>query len=166
MTLGHNFCTCKEKAPGDVLDQWFSTKGDFAPLGYMWQYLETCLVVTAGGGDSTTGILGVEATDALNQLVHRSAGFPGGSAVKNLPAVQEMRVRLLVGKIPLNKEIATHFSILAWESPGTEDPGGLQSMGSQLRLNTRQHNSDLAQNANSPEDEKPRCRAVLLDDKV
>ena len=132
----------------------------------MWQYLETCLVVTAGGGDSTTGILGVEATDALNQLVHRSAGFPGGSAVKNLPAVQEMRVRLLVGKIPLNKEIATHFSILAWESPGTEDPGGLQSMGSQLRLNTRQHNSDLAQNANSPEDEKTRCRAVLLDDKV
>ena len=78
-----------------------------------------------------------------------------------------MRVRLLVGKIPLDKEIAAHFSILAWESPWTEDPGGLQSMGSQLKRlnNMSQHNSDLAQNANSPEDEKP-CWRVLLDDKV
>ena len=94
----------------------------------MWQYLEAGLVVTAGGGDSTTGISGVEAMNALNQPVHRSADFPGGSAVKNLPAVQEM----LVGKIPLDKEIATHFSILAWESPGTEDLGGLSPQGHNL----------------------------------
>ena len=48
--------------------------------------------------------------------------------VKNLPAVQEIWVRLLGREDPLEKEIATHSSILAWEiSP--EDPGGLKSMG-------------------------------------
>ncbi|CAI9155888.1 unnamed protein product [Rangifer tarandus platyrhynchus] len=111
---------------------------------------------------------GVEATAARNQPVPGSAGFPGGSAGKTLPAVQEMQVPSLVGKIPLDEEIAAHFRILAWESPWTEDPGGLQSMGSQLKRlnNVSQHNSDLAQNANSPEDEKPCWRAVLLDDKV
>ena len=60
-----------------------------------------------------------------------SLGFPGGSATKNLPAVQETRVRFLRWEDPLEEEMATHSSILAWELPKTEEPGGLQSMGSQ-----------------------------------
>ena len=51
--------------------------------------------------------------------------------VKNLPAVQETRVRCLGWEDPLEKEIATHSSILAWKISWTEEPGGLQSMGSQ-----------------------------------
>ena len=51
--------------------------------------------------------------------------------VKSLPAMQETWVQFLGWKDPLEKEIATHSSILAWESPWTEEPGGLQSMGSQ-----------------------------------
>ena len=58
-------------------------------------------------------------------------GFPGGSVVKNLPAKQETQVQSLGQKDPLEKEMATHSSILAWEIPWTEDPGGLQAMGSQ-----------------------------------
>ena len=51
--------------------------------------------------------------------------------VKNPPAMQETWVWSLVGKIPLEKGIATHSSILAWRIPWTEEPGGLQSTGSQ-----------------------------------
>ena len=58
-------------------------------------------------------------------------GFLDGAVVKNLPAVQEMMVRLLGGEDPLEKEVATHSSILAWEIPRAEKPGRLQSMGSQ-----------------------------------
>ena len=54
-----------------------------------------------------------------------NAGFPGGSAVKNPPAMQEMLVPSLGWEDPLEKEMATHSSILAWEIPWTEDPDGL-----------------------------------------
>ena len=50
--------------------------------------------------------------------------------VKNLPAVQETWVQSLGWEDSLEKEIATHSSILVWEIPWTEEPGGLQSMGS------------------------------------
>ena len=51
--------------------------------------------------------------------------------VKNLPAMQETRVQSLGGEEPLEKGMATQSSILAWRIPWTEEPGGLQSMGSQ-----------------------------------
>ena len=51
--------------------------------------------------------------------------------IKNLPAMQEMWFRSLGQRDPLEKEMATLSSILAWEIPWTEEPGGLQSMGSQ-----------------------------------
>ena len=51
--------------------------------------------------------------------------------VKNLRATQETRVQSLGRKDPLEKEMATYSSILAWRTPWTEEPGGLQSMGSQ-----------------------------------
>ena len=51
--------------------------------------------------------------------------------VKNLSAMQEMQVQSLTVEGPLEKGMATHSSILAWEIPWTEEPGRLQSMGSQ-----------------------------------
>ena len=51
--------------------------------------------------------------------------------VENLPAMQETRAQSLGQEDPLEKEIATHSSILAWRIPWTEEPGGLQSVGSQ-----------------------------------
>ena len=51
--------------------------------------------------------------------------------VKNLPAVQEIRVQSLSWEGPLEKGMATHSSILAWRIPRTEEPGRIQSMGSQ-----------------------------------
>ena len=51
--------------------------------------------------------------------------------VKCLPAMQETQVRSLDRKDPLEKEMAAHSSILAWEIPCTEEPGGLQSMEAQ-----------------------------------
>ena len=51
--------------------------------------------------------------------------------VKNLPAMWEIQVRPLCLEDPLEKALATHSSILAWRIPWTEEPGGLQSMGSQ-----------------------------------
>ena len=54
--------------------------------------------------------------------------FPIAQMVKNLPAVQETQVRSLGQEDPLEKEMATHSSVLAWRIPWTEEPGGLQSM--------------------------------------
>ena len=50
--------------------------------------------------------------------------------VKNLPAMQETHIQSLGWEDPLEKELATHSSVLAWRSPWTEKPGRLQSMGS------------------------------------
>ena len=52
-------------------------------------------------------------------------GFPGGSAVKNPPAIQETQVRFLGWEDPLEKEMATHSSIFAWRIPWTEEPDKL-----------------------------------------
>ena len=54
--------------------------------------------------------------------------------VKNLSAMQETQVQSLGQEDPLEKEMATHSSILAWRIPWTEEPGGLQSMGSQSQI--------------------------------
>ena len=58
-----------------------------------------------------------------------SVGFSGGSVVKNPHVMQETWVQFLVLEDPLEKEMAIHSSILAWEIPRTEEPGRLQSMG-------------------------------------
>ena len=61
--------------------------------------------------------------------------FAGGSAVKNLPAMQQTMLETWVQSLgqedPLEEGMATHSSILAWRIPWTEEPGGLQSIGSQ-----------------------------------
>ena len=55
-------------------------------------------------------------------------GFPGGSAVKNLPAMQQNWVRSLGQEDPLEEGTATHSSTPAQRIPWTEEPGGLQSI--------------------------------------
>ena len=60
-------------------------------------------------------------------------GFPGGSVVKNPPAMQETGIRSLGQEDPPEEEMAAHSSILVWEIPWTEEPGGLQSVGLQNR---------------------------------
>ena len=56
---------------------------------------------------------------------------PVAQTVKNLPAMQETRVRSLSWEDPLERRTATHSSILAWRAPWTEKPSGRQSVGSQ-----------------------------------
>ena len=60
-----------------------------------------------------------------------SLGLPGGSDDKLLPTIQETEVQSLGWKDLLEKEMATHSSILAWKIPWMEEPDRLQSMGSQ-----------------------------------
>ena len=58
-------------------------------------------------------------------------GFPGAQRVKRLPGMRETGVRSLGREDPLEKEMATHSSSLAWRIPWREEPGRLQSTGSQ-----------------------------------
>ena len=56
-------------------------------------------------------------------------------SVKSPPAVRDTQVQSLGSEDPLEKEMATHSSILAWKIPWTEEPGGLQSTGSRVEHN-------------------------------
>ena len=58
-------------------------------------------------------------------------GFSGGSAVKNLPAMQETQVQSLGQEDLLEEGMATRSSLFAWRIPWTEEPGGLQFIGLQ-----------------------------------
>jgi len=61
--------------------------------------------------------------------------------VKNLPEMQETWVQSLGQKVPLEKEMATHSSLLAWRIPWTREPGGLQSIGLQRVRHDRATNT-------------------------
>ena len=65
--------------------------------------------------------------------------FPGGSAVKNGLAMQEIGVWSRGQEDPLEQDMATHSSILAWSIPGTEAPGRLQSIGSDTAQRLKNH---------------------------
>ena len=64
-------------------------------------------------------------------------------SVNNLPIAQEIQVPSLSREVPLEKEMANHFSILAWKTPWTEDPSGLQSMIPQESDMTEQLNHHI-----------------------
>ena len=64
-------------------------------------------------------------------IIKKKLSFPGDSVVKNPPAKQETRVQSLGQENTLEKKMATHSRIPAWEIPGIEEPGRLQSLGSQ-----------------------------------
>ena len=74
--------------------------------------------------------LSLHRSASVNTLVTLQWDFPGGSVVKNPPAKQETGVQSLGQEAPLEEEMASHSSIFAWEIPWTEEPGGLQFMGS------------------------------------
>ena len=59
--------------------------------------------------------------------------------VKNTPAVRETQVRSLGQEAPMEKEMATHSSVLAWEIPWTEEPGGLRFIGLQRVRYAEEH---------------------------
>ena len=89
-------------------------------------------------GSSVHGILQARILEWAAISFSRDRPGPGiepGSLVaqrlKRLPATQETWVRCLGREDPLEKEMATHSSSLAWRTPWTEEPGGLQSTGSQ-----------------------------------
>ena len=63
--------------------------------------------------------------------ISRDQGYLVAQTVKNLPAMQETQVQSLGWEDTLGKGMATHSSIRAWRVPWTEEPGRLQSMGSQ-----------------------------------
>ena len=67
----------------------------------------------------------------MEENVFKKMLYKVAQMVKNPPEVQETRVRSLGREDPLEKGMATHSSILVWEIPWTEEPGGLQSTGSQ-----------------------------------
>ena len=72
--------------------------------------------------------------------------FPGGSVVKNPPAMQELQetlVRYLDLEDPVEKRMATHSSILAWRIPWTEEPGGLYSSWGHKELDTSEGPHEL-----------------------
>ena len=58
--------------------------------------------------------------------------FPGGSVIKYPPAMQESQVRSLGQEDPMEKEMTTHSSILAWRIPWTEEPGGVTKSWTQI----------------------------------
>ena len=58
-------------------------------------------------------------------------GFPGAQMVENLPATWVTQVQSLSQEDPLEEGMATHSTIFAWRIPWTEEPGRLESMGSQ-----------------------------------
>ena len=78
------------------------------------------------------GILTIDLVPSLLHLVHTTVIYGGSyvaQSVKSLPAMQETQVQSLGQEDPLEKEMATHFSILAWRISSTEEPGRLQSVG-------------------------------------
>ena len=73
---------------------------------------------------------------SISKMLYMFLGFPGGSVVKNPPAMQETLVQSLGLEDSLEKEMATHFSILAWRIPWSEKFGILLSVGLQNESDT------------------------------
>ena len=113
----------------------------YFPLGYLFcavpEYKSALgiLVCIPYGIDTVRKICFILMFVFFNFILYWSIIYFGASLVaqlgKKLPAVQETRVRYLGQEDPLEKEMATHSSILAWRISWTGEPGGPQSMGSQ-----------------------------------
>ena len=67
----------------------------------------------------------------ISDILYSSEGFPDGLVVKSLPAMQETWAQSLGWEGTLEEGMATHSSSFGWRIPWTEEPGGLQSIGSQ-----------------------------------
>ena len=105
----------------------------------VWSFCFPCWLFTSGQKQKDRGQESVTAFSLTSVCVsfhNLRVHFPinrlsCGTVVKNLPAIQEMWVWSLGQEDLQEKGMATHSRILAWKIPGTEEPGGLQSLGSQ-----------------------------------
>ena len=97
----------------NTMERWFLVLYGILPLIYLWITINHFNYITTLLTHVVCGLLLVAQT------------------VKNPFAMQETHVGSLGQEDPLEKEMASHSSILAWEIPWTEEPGGLQSMGLQ-----------------------------------
>ena len=99
------------------------------PWRRKWQPTPVLLPGESHGWRSLVGYSpwGRKESDTTERLNLGSWGLPHGSAVKNMPAMQEIQVPSLGREDPLEEEMATHSSILAWRILWSEEPGGLQS---------------------------------------
>ena len=120
---------------------FFTHSSVHGQLGYVHVSAVNCAAVNTGmhvsfcvivlsGYPSRSGIAGSHGNSIFGFLRDSILFFPGGSEVK-VSAMRETRVRSLGWEGPLEKEMATHSSVLAWRIPWTEEPGGLRSTGSQ-----------------------------------
>ena len=101
-------------------------------MGHDWSFLNKRKQNKTQKAESTAQKVGpvMERNNGLgNHYLGVEWASPVVLVVKNLPAMQETWIRSLGREDPLEKGMATHSSILAWRIPGTEEPGGLQSMG-------------------------------------
>ena len=103
---------------------------------YMWLTLHVCSVTSdsmdcSSLGSSVHGITLARILEWVAISFSRGSGFPGSSALQRLPAMRETWVWSLGQEDPLEKEMETHSSILAWRIPWMEEPGGLQYTGLQ-----------------------------------
>ena len=117
-----------------LLQGIFPTQGSKPGLPHLQ---EDSLPAEPPGKPKNTGVgslfllQGIFPTQGLNPI---SGSFPNSSVVKNMPTIQETQeiwVQSLGQEDPLEQEMITHSSILAWEIPWTEEPAGLQSRGLQ-----------------------------------
>ena len=83
---------------------------------------------TLWGREISLAFCSVQDAELKGRIHYISRSYLIAWLVKNLPAMQEIQVRFLGWENPLEKEMATHSSILTWRTPWTEEPGGLQSM--------------------------------------
>ena len=104
--------------------------GDFKYLGFPGSSVGKKSTCNARDHGSTPGS-GRSPGEGIGYPLQYSWASLVAQTVKNLPAMQEAWVWSWVGNIPLEKGTATHYIILAWRISWKEEPGGLQSMGSQ-----------------------------------
>ena len=101
----------------------------------LWQCLRKLKAYTNSGIQHSTSGHKSNRNECLGPLIYMCLGNSRASLIaqlgKNLPSVQETWVQFLCWEDPLEDEMATHSSIFAWRISWTEEPGGLQSMGSQ-----------------------------------
>ena len=95
-------------------------------MGTISKAIITCTYYHCNWPSSMHGMIHI----LVNKCLCARWGFPDGSDGKYPPAMQETQVRSLGQEDPLEERMATHSSIPAWRIPWTEEPGGLQSVGS------------------------------------